>query len=443
MNRKTKEFRLLCWGLGVALLFFLISNLLVINKVLARGEGYPELKVFSEILSLIQSHYVEEVKPDKLVRGAISGMLKTLDPHSAFMPPEVFKEMQVETEGSFGGIGIEITLKDDQLTVVSPIEGTPAYELGIKAGDRIIKVDGEPTKGMSLMDAVHKMRGPSGTKVTITILREGVDKPIDYVITRAIIKIKSVKWKMLDDSIGYIRITNFNKTTSKELMDAIKALEKSTLKKLILDLRNNPGGLLDQAVAVSDFFLKKGELIVYTKGRTESQNLRFTSHGNEPHLDCPMVILINAGSASASEIVAGALQDLERAVLVGTKTFGKGSVQTIIPLSDGSALRLTTAKYYTPKGRSIQDKGIEPDVVVENILPAEEKPKGRVMREKELREHMEGKAVEESWEKKPIIIGNKIPEESKDLQLKKAQEILKNWEVYKQSLPIAQKTQLD
>jgi len=436
---KSKEVRYLYWGLGLALLFFLISNLLVINKVLATGEAYKELRIFSEVLSLIQSHYVEEVQPDKLVQGAITGMLRTLDPHSSYMPPDIFKEMQVETEGSFGGIGIEITMKDDQLIVVSPIEGTPAYRAGIKAGDRIIKVDGEPTKGMSLMDAVHKMRGPSGTKVTITVYREGWEEPKDFVITRAIIKIKSVKWKMMEDGIGYIRITNFNKNTSKELKQAIRALKKAHFRKMILDLRNNPGGLLDQAVAVSDFFVKKGELIVYTKGRTKGQNLRFTSRGKGDHIDCPLVVLVNAGSASASEIVAGALQDLGRALIIGTKTFGKGSVQTIIPLSDGSALRLTTAKYYTPKGRSIQDKGIIPDIEVEN-LSEEEKGKTRVIREKELKEHMEGKGIEMlPGHKEKLVIGHEIPEESKDLQLKKAKEVLKNWERYRGLLSGTQK----
>jgi len=261
MNKRTKELRFLCWGLVAAVLFFLVSNILIINKVLAKGEAYQDLKTFSEVLSLVQSHYVEEVKPEELVRGAIVGMLRTLDPHSAFMPPEMYKEMQVETEGSFGGIGIEITMKDDHLTVVSPIEETPAQQAGIKAGDRIMKVNGEPTKGMSLIDAVHKMRGPSGSKVTITIMREGFTEPKDFAITRAIIKIKSVKWQMKKDNIGYIRITNFNKTTDSELEKALKELKEKKLKGFILDLRNNPGGLLDQAVTVTDFFLEKGELI--------------------------------------------------------------------------------------------------------------------------------------------------------------------------------------
>ena len=441
MNKRTKELRFLCWGLVAAVLFFLVSNILIINKVLAKGEAYQDLKTFSEVLSLVQSHYVEEVKPEELVRGAIVGMLRTLDPHSAFMPPEMYKEMQVETEGSFGGIGIEITMKDDHLTVVSPIEETPAQQAGIKAGDRIMKVNGEPTKGMSLIDAVHKMRGPSGSKVTITIMREGFTEPKDFAITRAIIKIKSVKWQMKKDNIGYIRITSFNKTTDSELEKALKELKEKKLKGFILDLRNNPGGLLDQAVTVTDFFLEKGELIVYTKGRTENQNLRFSSKGRKPHLESPMVILVNAGSASASEIVAGALQDIGRAILVGAKTFGKGSVQTIIPLSDGSGLRLTTAKYYTPKGRSIQEKGIEPDIVIDNLPPGgKESAKARVMREKELKEHMEGKIIEGGeGEEKPATIGHEIPEESKDIQLHKALDILKNWDTFKKSNPIAQR----
>jgi carboxyl-terminal processing protease len=439
MNRKSKEVKFLCLGLIGALLFFLASNILIINKVLAKGEAYQDLKIFSEVLSLVQNNYVEEVKPEDLVEGAIVGMLRTLDPHSAFMNPDIYKEMQVETEGKFGGIGIEITIKDDQLTVVAPIEETPAEKAGIKAADRIIKVNGAPTKGMSLIDAVHKMRGPRGTEVTITIMRDEFKKPKDFVITRATIKIKSVKWNVKEDKIGYIRITNFNKTTGSELEETLKGLEKKKMKGLILDLRNNPGGLLDQAVGVTDFFLEKGELIVYTKGRKENQNLRFSSRGKKPHPKNPMVILVNAGSASASEIVAGALQDKGRAVIVGTKTFGKGSVQTIIPLSNGSGLRLTTAKYYTPKGRSIHEKGIEPDILVENIPPGEKESKTRVIREKELKKHLKGETLEgDEGTEKPAVIGHKIPEESKDMQLQKAIDILKNWDTFKKTSPIIQ-----
>lgn len=440
MNKKTKELRFLCWGLVTAVVFFLISNILIINKVLAKGEAYQDLKIFSEVLSLVQDQYVEETKPEELIQGAIVGMLRTLDPHSAFMPPDMYKEIQVETEGSFGGIGIEITIKEDQLVVVSAIEETPAQRAGINAGDHIIKVNGEPTKGMSLMDAVHKMRGPSGTNAIITIMREGFTKPKDFVITRAVIKIKSVKWQIKENNIAYIRITNFNKTTGSELERALKELKKEKVKGLILDLRNNPGGLLDQAVRVTDYFLEKGELIVYTKGRSEKQNMRFSSYGNKPHIKFPMVILVNGGSASASEIVAGALQDKDRAIILGTETFGKGSVQTIIPLSDGSGLRLTTAKYYTPKGRSIQEKGIKPDIVVENIPPGNKGSKARVMREKELMEHMEGKTTKEDGEKEEaLMIGHEIPEESKDIQLHKALDLLKNWNTFKKSNPIAQK----
>ncbi|MBI2876372.1 MAG: S41 family peptidase, partial [Candidatus Tectomicrobia bacterium] len=330
-----KRCRLKYWCILVLLVAFFTGNLMA-QRVQARGEVYDELRIFSEVLSLVQKKYVEDVKSEELVRGAISGMLRTLDPHSSYMSPDIFKEMQVETEGSFGGLGIEITLKDEQLTVVSPIEGTPAYESGIKSGDRILKVNGELTKDFTLLEAVKRMRGPAGTKVTLTIMREGFAEPKDFELTRAIIKIKSVKWKMQDETIGYVRLASFNKTTADELENALEEMEKKKMAGLILDLRNNPGGLLDQAVRVTEFFLKKGDLIVYTKGRSDDQNLRFVARGKDAYLGFPMVVLVNEGSASASEIVSGALQDLERAVIMGTKTFGKGSVQTIVPLSDGS-----------------------------------------------------------------------------------------------------------
>jgi carboxyl-terminal processing protease len=281
------------------------------------------------------------------------------------MPPEVYREMQIETEGRFGGLGIEITIRDDILTVVSPIEGTPAFRAGIEPGDQIVKVDGESTKDMSLVDAVKKLRGPEGSAVTISVLRKDFAEPKDFTLTRAVIQIKSVRWKKLPDDIGYIKLRSFQKTTSEELADALHDLDEQHVRALVLDLRNNPGGLLEQAITVSDEFLEPGKLIVYTKGRLAGQNMKGFSKNERAYITQSMVILINEGSASASEIVAGALQDLGRATVMGTQSFGKGSVQTIIPLSDGSGLRLTTAKYFTPKGREIQGKGITPDVVVE------------------------------------------------------------------------------
>lgn len=364
MLQRAREKRLLLLIVAAALMCVLTGAVMA-KRLPFQGEAYENLKVFTEVLSYVEANYVEEVEPEKLIHGAIRGMLRTLDPHSSFMPPDVYREMQVETEGRFGGLGIEISIRDDILTVVSPIEGTPAYRAGIQAGDKIVKVEGESTKDMSLIDAVKKLRGPEGTSVTISILREGFTEPKEFTLTRAIIQIKSVRWTKFQGDIGYVRLRSFQKTTSEELEDALQDLEEQDIRALVLDLRNNPGGLLEQAIAVSDEFLEGGKLIVYTKGRLAGQNMKGFSKKDNAHLGYPMVILINGGSASASEIVTGALQDLDRATVVGTQSFGKGSVQTIIPLSDGSGLRLTTAKYFTPKGREINGKGITPDLVVE------------------------------------------------------------------------------
>jgi carboxyl-terminal processing protease len=343
----------------------------VMAKRPAQSGVYEQLKVFTEALSYVESNYVEEVEPDKVIQGAIRGMLKTLDPHSSFMPPDVYREMQVETEGRFGGLGIEITTRDDVLTVVSPIEGTPAFRAGIQPGDQILKVDGESTKEMSLVDAVKKLRGPEGSTVTIAVFRQGFTEPKDFTLSRAIIQIKSVRWTKLKDDIGYVKLRSFHKTTEEELEEALRDLGEQHIKALVLDLRNNPGGLLEQAIAVSNVFLEGGQLIVYTKGRLPNQNMKGFAKSDGFHVTYPVAVLINGGSASASEIVAGALQDLHRATVIGTQSFGKGSVQTIIPLSDGSGLRLTTAKYYTPKGGEIHGKGITPDIVVEKPQEAD------------------------------------------------------------------------
>jgi carboxyl-terminal processing protease len=372
MLKSGREKRLVLLLLATALLSVLTGAVMA-KRLPFQSESYQNLKVFTEVLSYVEANYVEEVDPEKLIYGAIRGMLRTLDPHSSFMPPDVYREMQVETEGRFGGLGIEITIRDDILTVVSPIEGTPAFRAGIQAGDKIVKVNGESTKDMSLIDAVKKLRGPEGTSVTISILREGFTEPKDFTLTRAIIQIKSVRWTKLQGDIGYIKLRSFQKTSSEEVEEALQDLEEQHIRALVLDLRNNPGGLLEQAIAVSDEFLAGGKLIVYTKGRLASQNMKGFSKDENAHLDYPMVILVNGGSASASEIVAGALQDLGRATIIGTQSFGKGSVQTIIPLSDGSGLRLTTAKYFTPKGREINGKGITPDIIVEEPKPSPEK----------------------------------------------------------------------
>src|SRR5437867_131390 len=343
----------------------------VASKGNDQAATYENLKLFTEVLSIIQNQYVDEVPSKDLIYSAIKGTLRGLDPHSSFLDPEMYREMQVETSGSFGGLGIEITLKDDVLTVVAPIEGTPAHKAGVHSGDRIVKIEGLSTKDMQLTDAVKRMRGKPGTKVTISVVREGWTEPKDFQITREQIRVQSVKTQQLEPGIEYIRLRQFQEQTASDLESSLeKDVKDSKMQGLILDLRNNPGGLLTSSVEVAEKFLDAGRLVVYTEGRVRNQNMRFQANAKRIFSDFPMVILVNQGSASASEIVAGALQDWGRAVVLGTQTFGKGSVQTIIPLSDGSGLRLTTAKYFTPKGRSIHGKGITPDLVVELPKPA-------------------------------------------------------------------------
>ena len=354
----------------------LISSLLLIltlslgGGVASKGNDtaatYENLRLFTEVLSIVQSQYVDEVPPKDIIYNAIKGTLRGLDPHSSFLDPDMYREMQVETSGSFGGLGIEITLRDDVLTVVAPIEGTPAYRAGIQPGDRILKIEGLSTKDMQLADAVKRMRGKPGSKITVTIVREGWTEPKDFLITREQIRVQSVKSNPLEPGIEYIRLRQFQEQTSNDLETALEKYAKDgKIQGLVLDLRNNPGGLLTSAVEVTEKFLEPGKLVVYTEGRVRNQNMRFSSNAKRSFTDFPVVVLVNQGSASASEIVAGALQDYGRAVVLGTQSFGKGSVQTIIPLSDGSGLRLTTAKYFTPKGRSIHGKGITPDIVVD------------------------------------------------------------------------------
>ena len=384
-----------------------------------------KLKVFAQALALIEQQYAEPKTTKDLVYGAIQGAVGVLDPHSSFMPPEEFRELQIETKGKFSGIGIEITLKDRILTVVSPIEGTPAYQAGLQAGDQIVKINNATTKNITLLEAVKLIRGPKGSKVTLTINREGFQQPKDFVITREIIPIRSVKARILDDGIGYIRVTNFQDQTDNDLQAFIKKMKQRLVpfKGLVLDLRNDPGGLLEQAVRVSDEFLKSG-LIVYTEGRNRTQNMRFYARaGQDGKLaSVPMVVLMNEGSASASEIVAGAMKDQKRALIVGTKSFGKGSVQTIIPLEDGSALRLTTALYFTPSGVTINDKGIQPDLVVEEKPPPTDKSVQK-LRDELLARHMRREGLTDKPWNQPIT-----PEElERDLPLKKAVELLRNW----------------
>jgi len=416
---------------------------------------YGKLKVFGDVLSVIQNSYVEEVKVDDLVTGAIKGMLQNLDPHSSYLTPDMMKQVEVETRGMFGGLGIEIGVKDGVLTVIAPIEDTPAFRAGLKAMDQIVRIEKEPTKDLTVMDAVKRLRGEPGTKVTIWVMREGFTEPRSFTITRDIIKIKSVKYKPLGDGIGYVKLLQFQQDSDEEMGKAIEALlkEKEGIRGLVLDLRNNPGGLLDQAVKVTDMFVDSG-LIVYTDGRIENQKSKWSAHKEGTYTGFPMVVLVNAGSASASEIVSGALQDHGRAILLGTKTFGKGSVQTILPLEDGSALRLTTARYYTPNGRSIQATGIEPDIVVRDGREPSEGHPGAI-REKDIERHLKGEKEEESPpepEQKPEVKEEErsgSPEgqqkgepkaapdprgaagDGKDIQLERAVELLKGWEIFK------------
>jgi carboxyl-terminal processing protease len=395
---------------------------------------YKNLKVFNEVLRMVEKNYVEEVDSKTLMAGAINGMMKSLDPHSSYMTAEIYKELEVETRGSFGGIGIEITLKKDILTVVSPIEDTPAFDAGIKAGDHIVKIDGVSTKDISMMEAVKKLRGPKDSKVTLTIIRENMITPKDIVLTRTIIKIKSIKSKVYDGNIGYIRIVSFQDRTVDDLKKSMGEITAKVPapKGLILDLRNNPGGLLNQAVAVSDFFLKSG-VIVTTKGRTKNMETvsKATNDGDEPV--CPIVVLVNEGTASAGEILAGALQDNKKALLIGTQTFGKGSVQTVIPMEDGSALKLTTAKYYTPNGRSIQAEGITPDIVVKHMKPVDDKDStDDFVREKDLKGHI-------GPQKENGANPGKQPQKEQndtlaDNQLKTAMDIIKSWDILKKTV---------
>ncbi|MGQ9637158.1 MAG: S41 family peptidase [Thermodesulfobacteriota bacterium] len=431
-SRKIKGLK---WAFLFLLVFFLgvTVGLGRFHKVSALSNAtYEELRVFTDVLGLLQREYVEETKSKDLIYGAIKGMVETLDPHSAFLPPNLYKEMQEETKGRFEGIGIEITLKEGVLTVVAPIENTPAFKAGIQAGDQIIKIEGEPTKNLTLIECVKRLRGPKGSKVTITIMREGVTKPKEITLIRDVIPVRSVRYEILDKSYGYIRISQFQEKTTNEFDKALKELETNAqegLKGLILDLRNNPGGLLDQAVKVADRFIESG-LIVSVEGRKEESKMRFNATRQEDDLTrYPLVVLVNGGSASGAEIVAGAIQDHGRGILLGTQTFGKGSVQTIFSLKDGSGLRLTTARYYTPKGRSIQAKGIVPDIIVKPTLPEEEKIVTPVkpISEKDLERHLEEKEKErerpkkeEAKEKKPT-----------DNQLDRALELLKSWEIFK------------
>ncbi|MBE0426251.1 MAG: S41 family peptidase [Nitrospirae bacterium] len=417
--------------LTIILIFAFASAGIFIGKFIVDAEEdvYEELKVFTEALSIVKKNYVDEAKTKDLIYGAMKGMLTTLDPHSAFLTPEQYKEMQVDTKGEFGGIGIQIGVKEGMLTVIAPIEDTPAYKAGIKAGDKIIKINDEITKDMSLHDAVSKMRGTPSTPVKIAILREGWTETKDFTIIREIIKIKSVKSNVFEDSIGYIKINQFQEQTASDLSNAIDNLEKDNIDSLILDLRNNPGGLLNSAVDVTGQFIPTGKLVVFIKDK-KGHKIEYRSSESNPTLNLPMIVVVNQGSASASEIVAGALKDWNRAVVIGVQTFGKGSVQSVIPMSDGSALRLSTARYYTPKGTSIQATGIVPDIVVKPEIKDGEK-KRPAIREIDLERHLDNKQIEEKPREEEEMIPVEL-DEKEDIQLQRAIDLLKTWKVFKE-----------
>lgn len=457
------------WALVAALAaivgFMMLQDRLAPRAQALPQESYQELETFANVLAIVQKNYVEPVPTKQLINGAIAGMLASLDPHSAYLTPDLYKDLQVETRGSFGGLGIEITVKNSMLTVVSPIEDTPAYKAGIKANDQIVKINSDFTKDMTLTDAVKRMRGPKGSKISLTLHRDGVPQLFTVTLERDVIKIKSVKAKKLDGGYGYIRVATFQEHTDEDVENALAKFEKEghgKVKGLVLDLRDDPGGLLNQAVRVADDFLDGG-LIVYTEGRLENQRQKYFAHKKTGFSDFPMIVLVNAGSASASEIVAGALQDHKRAVVLGTQTFGKGSVQTILPLDDKSALRLTTARYFTPNGRSIQAVGITPDLEVEGPKPtlaSLEIPVNvedhTVIRESDLPHHFHNGKERESSEPgdtsaKPLKedkgktgAGQSSKDKpAKDIQLAKAIDLLKHWDTLKAQLAKNEQTPAD
>jgi len=398
------------------------------NKTKNNEQLYKQVELFCDTMAVIQREYVNETKTKDLIYGSLKGMLSSLDPHSQFMDPDSYNELKVDTQGKFGGLGIEITIKDGLLTIITPIEDTPAQKAGLKPGDRIVKIDDVLTRDMTLSDAVKKMRGKVGQAVNLTILRDSEKKLLEFKIIRDIIKIKDLKHvRILEDRIGYIRLIEFRENSMQELNNALETLSKQGMNALIIDLRNNPGGLLDVAVKITGKFLPPNKMIAYTKGRQKSQNLEFLSDAKNTNLDLPLVILINEGSASGSEIVAGALQDYKRAIIIGTKSFGKGSVQTVIPLSDGSALRLTTSHYFTPSGKIINGKGITPDILVDE----------KKVNETEAKEKKVKKADEIFDEIQDKLKENKPSEDTfnykDDQQLMRAINALQAIKIYKQA----------
>lgn len=389
---------------------------------------FEELRTFTEVFQKIKTDYVETVDDKTLLENAIQGMLSGLDPHSSYLNAEAYKELQVGTTGEFGGLGIEVGMENGFVKVVSPIDDTPADHAGIKAGDLIIRLDDTPVKGMSLNDAVKLMRGTPGTPITLTVVRENEDKPLKITITRAVIVVKSIKNRLLEPGYAYLRISQFQSNTGEDLekaIDKMKDENKGGLKGLILDLRNNPGGVLNAAVAVSDSFLTKG-LIVYTEGRVDDASLKFRARPKDILDGAPIVVLVNGGSASASEIVAGALQDHKRAVVMGTKTFGKGSVQTILPMNGNAALKLTTARYYTPSGRSIQAEGIQPDITLNKVeIASVERHEDDIVKESDLARHLGNPKEDKDKKPRPADKAADKPEKSDKSSEKAIDKLLK------------------
>lgn len=432
MNAITKRFSLKLLGVAVFALSFNAAHAEEESKQVEQGPlPLKELRTFTEIYDRIKKAYVEPVDDTTLLNNAIDGMLNGLDPHSVYLRKEALDELQESTRGEFGGLGIEIEMQNGFVRVITPIDDTPALEAGVEAGDLIIKIDDQTVNGMSLQEAVELMRGKPGTDVTLTVAREPLPQPLEITITRDIIKVASVKSRSLEPGYGYIRLTQFQVKTGKDTLKALKKLQKENdpLKGLVLDLRNNPGGVLNGAVEVSDAFLTEG-LIVYTNGRMPNSELRFKATPKDPSKGVPMVVLINGGSASASEIVAGALQDHHRAVILGTESFGKGSVQTVLPLTDDSALKLTTARYYTPNGRSIQAEGITPDLLIETTRVTSTSDASLRIKESDLKGHLSN-GNEKNREQKSN--GEEIALAERDFQLYEALNLLKGLNIIKKS----------
>lgn len=414
-------------------------------KLFAAEDRYLNLQIFAKVMNIVQQYYVEPVDTQKLIYGGIKGMLRELDPHTNFLPPDMYKEFETETSGEFGGIGIEITMEDGLLTIISPIEDTPAWKAGIEPGDKIVEIDGVSTKGMSLVDAAQKMKGKNGAKIRLGIMRDSFEEPKTYSIVRDIVKVKSVKFVDMDDGYGYLRLTSFIENSAAEMRRKISEFKNKnkTIKGLILDLRRNPGGLLDQAVQISNLFLEKG-VIVSTIGRDKSKKEVTLAKPNGAYTDFPIIVLINEYSASASEIVAGALKDNKRALVMGKRSFGKGSVQSVVKMGDGSGLKLTVARYYTPSGISIQAEGITPDIEVDEV-DTESLGKAvinkTVKREADIQGHLQGESEKmdksqtrsATWWKKFDAKGRTEKAEllSKDYQVSQAYNYIKAWKVFK------------